>query len=91
MVMMKLNRSILAFLASLPLLAEAEKDGDYYFPGFTNPLVKEKMYWKDSINVLEDLDQFEALYVTYHHCVWTKYGSRYGSGDNYDEQGIRTR
>jgi len=66
----------------------AEKDGDYYYPGVSNPNAeKHKMYWKDSINVLQDLDQFEALYIKYHGCVWTKYGSRYGSGEDYDEQG----
>lgn len=67
--------------------ASAEKDSDYYLSGFSNPNVKHEMYWKDSINVLQDLDQFESLYITYHHCVWSKYGTRYGSGQNYDEQG----
>jgi len=47
----------------------ADKDTDYYFPGFVNPNVKNEMYWKDSINVLQDLDKFEALYIKYHHCV----------------------
>ena len=49
--------------------AWASKDSDYYFPGFSNPLTRHKMYWKDSINVLQDLDQFKALYIKYHHCV----------------------
>lgn len=67
-------------------LTAADKDSDYYPPGMANNNVKSAMYWKDSINVLQDLDQFEALYIQYHGCVWSKYGSRYGSGEHYDEQ-----
>jgi hypothetical protein len=61
-------------LVALLLLAvtDAEKDSDYYLPGFSNPNAANEMYWKDSINVLQDLDQFRALYVTYHGCVWSK-------------------
>jgi len=85
------STTLLRSLAALLLLGAAtvhsEKDSDYYYPGISNPNTKEKMYWKDSINVLQDLDQFEALYIKYHGCVWTKYGTRYGSGQNYDEQG----
>ena len=80
-----LSRWILpAVLIAWPTVAD--KDSDYYPPGMTNPNLKTKMYWKDSINVLQDLDQFESLYIQYHGCVWSKYGSRYGSGQNYDEQ-----
>ena len=66
-------------LASLPLLllsaalvaspALADKDTDFYYQGFVNPNTKYEMYWKDSINVLQDLDQFSALYIQYHGCV----------------------
>lgn len=59
-------------------------DTDYYFPSFVNPNTNNEMYWKDSINVLQDLGQFESLHIKYHHCVWSKYGSRYGSGEDYD-------
>jgi hypothetical protein len=67
-------------------LAVADKDSDYYPPGMANNNVKSAMYWKDSINVLQDLDQFESLYIQYHGCVWSKYGSRYGSGEHSDGQ-----
>ena len=50
----------------------AVKDGDYYIGGFENPNTKHEMYWKDSMNVLQDLDQFSSLYITYHGCAWTK-------------------
>ena len=65
----KMMMSCVLFFA-LAVGVAGEKDSDYYFPGFTNPLVdSSQMYWKDSINVLQDLDKFEALYVKYHHCV----------------------
>ena len=47
----------------------ANKDESYYVNGITNPNVREKMYWKEGYNVLQDLDQFAALYVTYHNCA----------------------
>ena len=78
--------AILQSHSRVQLLVTAEKDSDYYQPGDANPNVKIKMYWKDSVNVLQDLDQFEALYIKYHGCVWTKYGSRYGLGDEEDDQ-----
>jgi len=80
------------WLLSVALMASvsvASKDSDYYPPGMQNHNVKKQMYWKDSINVLQDLDQFESLYIQYHGCVWSKYGSRYGKGQDYDEQGAQ--
>jgi hypothetical protein len=51
-------------------VVEASKDSySYYANGITNPNIKEKMYWREGYNVLEDLDQFAALYVTYHSCA----------------------
>lgn len=47
----------------------ANKDDSYYANGVTNPNINEKMYWKEGYNVLEDLDQFDALYITYHSCA----------------------
>jgi len=76
---------LVLLLAVATNMARAAKDTDYYYPGFINPNTDNKMYWKDSVNVLQDLDQFESLYITYHHCVWSKYGSHYGTGEDYDE------
>lgn len=58
------------FLLSLGA-AGADKDDSYYVLGTGNPNVNEKMYWKDAENVLQDLSQFSALYVRFHHCAWT--------------------
>lgn len=60
-------------LASSVLLTAAQgaKDDSYYKPGSGNPNVYQKMYWKDADNVLEDLSQFQTLYVEFQHCAWT--------------------
>lgn len=47
----------------------AEKDNAFYPDGMENPNVNNKMYWADSINVLDDLSQFDALYITHHGCA----------------------
>lgn len=54
------------------MMVSAEKDTSYYpYPGFVNPNVNYKMYWKDAENVLSDLDQFSKLYISHHGCVWS--------------------
>jgi hypothetical protein len=45
------------------------KDSNFYYHGFVNPNTENEMYWKDSVNVLQDLDQFSALYIKHHGCV----------------------
>jgi hypothetical protein len=45
-----------------------EKDSNYY-PWGTNPNVNYEMYWHDAANVLQDIDQFDSLYIKYHGCV----------------------
>lgn len=85
MIPQTLSSLFFLLLSGLFTSSQAARDNDYYFPSFVNPNAKNKMYWKDSVNVLEDLDQFESLYITYHHCVWSKYGTRYGTGEDYDE------
>jgi hypothetical protein len=49
--------------------AFAVKDSNFYYQDFVNPNIKNEMYWKDSVNVLQDLDQFSALYIKHHGCV----------------------
>jgi hypothetical protein len=48
----------------------SEKDNNYYPPGYSNPNVDQEMYWRDSINVLQDLSLFSKLYVKYHSCAY---------------------
>jgi hypothetical protein len=60
----------LVTLVSVLSVALAAKDSDYYPPGMTNPNVKQEMYWKDAVNVLQDLDLFESLHIVYHGCVY---------------------
>ena len=59
----------LSFVAAVLPISLAEKDSDYYPPGVSNPNMRQKMYWKDAVNVLQDLDQFESLHILYHGCV----------------------
>jgi hypothetical protein len=47
----------------------SEKDNNYYPPGYSNPNVDHEMYWRDSINVLQDLSSFSKLYVKFHSCA----------------------
>jgi len=49
----------------------AEKDDSYYNANSGNPNMDLKMYWKDSDNIMQDLDKFSGLYVEFHSCVWS--------------------
>jgi len=71
---------LLLFLALLRL-SDAERDSNPY-PFGNNPNSQFKMYWKDSSNVLQDIDEFQALYIKYHGCVWSECVV-----DNYDDDG----
>lgn len=62
------KKTVLPVLVALAVPSMADRDTDYY-PGYTNPNVNTEMYWKNAINVLQDLDQFSSLYVKYHGCV----------------------
>lgn len=50
-------------------MVAADKDSNYYAPGTWNPNIEDKMYWNDAHNVLEDLAQFDKLYVQFHNCA----------------------
>lgn len=67
-------------LGNGPAVVHAVKDDEYYRAGMGNPNVDLKMYWADAHNVLQDLDQFSALYVQYHGCAWSQ-NRQYYSGD----------
>jgi hypothetical protein len=78
-----LSSTLLVAVALFAVPAQADKDSNPY-PWGSNPNNAYKMYWKDSPNVLEDLDQFSALYIKIHNgCVW----SEYGLGTSYDDDG----
>lgn len=76
-------RPLALFLSALfAISVGADKDSNIY-PWGSNPNINKKMYWKDSANVLQDLDKFSALYIKVHNCVW----SEFGLGMNYDDDG----
>ena len=60
--------SIIA-VATLSTLTFADQDTDFYYPGFVNPNTERPLYYKDSNNVIQDLDLFSSLYIKYHGCV----------------------
>ncbi|GAX09561.1 hypothetical protein FisN_16Lh256 [Fistulifera solaris] len=65
----------------------ANRDDTYYAEGVVNPnTAHNAMYWKEPSNVLEDLDQFEKLYVQYHECAWSEVlgQNNNGGGDESD-------
>ena len=64
-----LRISGLSILLLAATFVAAEKDSGYYANGKSNPNIKNSHYWKEAKNVLEDLDQFSALYVKYHNCA----------------------
>ena len=65
--MMRLTSVLL--VAALATVVYSDKDTNFYYPGFVNPNVENEMYWKDAVNVLQDLSQFSALYIQHHGCV----------------------
>jgi hypothetical protein len=86
MVMMSTKTKVSAVAAATAALLLAgsvrgSKDSVYYRAGMGNPNVDLKMYWADARNVLEDLDQFSALYIQYHNCAWSQNRLYYGDGD----------
>jgi hypothetical protein len=67
--MVKLSTALALLLASG--MAMASQDSAYY-PGFSNPNTEAyDMYYREAVNVLQDLDagEFSALYIRYHGCV----------------------
>lgn len=79
--------SVLVLAAFLLAASHGEKDSAYYPEGFSNPNVNEKMYWRDASNVLEDIAEFDALYVRYHGCAWSHYeGDATCNADGGDEE-----
>jgi hypothetical protein len=78
----------LVLLASLLAIASASKDSlSLYRNGASNPNVDNPMYWQDSENVLQDLAQFDKLYVQYHGCTWGPYFEA-SNGDNNENNNI---
>jgi hypothetical protein len=60
---------LILLLAAVTSPVIAEKDGNYYPSGMKNPNVNEKMYWRNSYDVIDDIASFDALYVKFHSCA----------------------
>jgi hypothetical protein len=71
MTMMKtLLNAVVLVVAFTARVVVSEKDNNYYPPGYSNPNVNQEMYWRDSVNVLQDLSSFSKLYVKFHSCAY---------------------
>ena len=51
----------------LPPIVFAAKDNNYYPSG--NPNVDNPLYWSDAQNVLNDIAEFQSLYIKVSGCV----------------------
>ena len=69
MMMMTRGLSIASLWFVVAIVVSAEKDSAFYPDGMENPNVNNKMYWADSMNVLEDISKFDSLYITHHGCA----------------------
>lgn len=56
------------FLSSVTLTSAGQQDGNAPW-GTGRPPREFRMWWRDPTNVLEDLEQFAALYVRAHGCM----------------------
>jgi hypothetical protein len=62
------------FVASLSLLLTSVVHGaqdSAYYPGFSNPNTQDAMYYREAVNVLQDVaaGEFQSLFIQYHSCV----------------------
>ena len=64
--------SLLVIASSLLPSVHAGIDDTYYPGNVHNILVQQDQYYKDAINVLEDLSAFQSLFVEYHSCTYVK-------------------
>jgi hypothetical protein len=69
--MVKFASALSLFMANgLAISTMASQDSAYY-PGFSNPNTVDDMYYREAVNVQQDLEAgaFSALYIRYHGCV----------------------
>lgn len=62
---------VLAVLLPAAATAEVNQDPNVYSFGQNPNLKYHKMYWADSKAVLDDLEEFSALYIKFHSCAWS--------------------
>ena len=64
------------------------RDSSFYRPGFLNPALKDPLFHKSAKSVLEDLDNFKALYIKYENCAWSLYGQPYAEKRGGEDVGV---
>ena len=88
-IIMKLFFGLLA-MAAAAAADNSSRDRNFYRASFVNPALNNPLYHDSARSVLENLGNFETLYVKYENCAWAQYGQEYsehrGGGD--DENGF---
>eukprot|EP00523_Entomoneis_sp_CCMP467_P008395 CAMPEP_0168732362 /NCGR_PEP_ID=MMETSP0724-20121128/7733_1 /TAXON_ID=265536 /ORGANISM="Amphiprora sp., Strain CCMP467" /LENGTH=810 /DNA_ID=CAMNT_0008779381 /DNA_START=161 /DNA_END=2593 /DNA_ORIENTATION=+ len=79
-----IHKTLLLLVLLLGGSAWANKDNTYYPPGKSNPNVNDRMYWQDSLDVLQDLSQFYKLYVKFENCAYSPFGVPSNNDENLD-------
>ena len=69
--------------------ANSIRDRNFYRFGFVNPALNNPLFHQSAQSVLNNLDNFQALYIEYHNCAWAQYGQEYSEkrgeqGENED-------
>ena len=77
-------------------LGTSIRDSTFYRPGFLNPALNNPLFHESAQSVLNNLGNFQALYIEYHNCAYATYGQPYAEkrgghdewgGDNDDNGG----
>ena len=77
-------------------LGTSIRDSSFYRPGFVNPALNNPLFHNSAQSVLNNLGNFQALYIEYHNCAYATYGQPYAEkrgedgewgGDNDNEDG----
>jgi len=73
---------VFLYYLTTTITIKAERDTNFY-GSFNNPNLNYSHYWSSSANVLEDLSQFDKLYVQFESCAWST--AKYNAGDFDDD------
>ena len=67
--MLNLQSCVLATLLSSASLVAADKDTHYFTNGKSNPNERYSHYYREGLNVVQDLADFDKLYVKFQNCA----------------------
>ena len=72
-------------------LGTSIRDSTFYRPGFLNPALNNPLFHESAQSVLNNLGNFQALYIEYHNCAYATYGQPYAEKrGGHDEDGFES-